>query len=158
MKSFVLDTGMLLGLVRNAPWAVWAMSEFNLEDQDTMVFTSVICRGEIFSLAEKLRWGATKRSKLEEVMNNCAVLYINDQFIPKAYAMIDAWTRGRDTHPDQAPPPKPALPMSQNDLWVAATAYVSESVLLSIDKDFNRLQDVWIDFIYVDQKIRDSRS
>lgn len=154
MKSFVLDTGMLLGLVRNASWALWAMSEFNLEDQKTMIFTSVVCRGEIFSLAERLGWGAAKRNKLEEVMDNCAVLYINDQFIPEAYAMIDAWTRGCDTHPAQLPPPKPALSMSQNDLWVAATAYVSKSTLLSIDKDFNRLKDAWIDFIYVDQKMR----
>ena len=91
-------------------------------------------------------------------MNDYAVLYINNQLIPNAYVMINAWTRGHNTHPDQVPPPKSVLSMSQNDLWVAATAYVSKSTLLSTDKGFNRLKDVWIDFVYVDQKIRTSQS
>ena len=43
--------------------------------------------------------------------------------------------------------------MAQNDLWIAATAYESKATLISTDKDFKRLEDVWIDYVYVDQKM-----
>ena len=42
--------------------------------------------------------------------------------------------------------------MKQNDIWIATTAHVSDAVLLSTDKDFEHLNDVWLKFIYVDQK------
>lgn len=53
MKRFLLDTGMLLGLVGKAPWVLRARSELGLTDGKTVTFTSVICRGELLALAEK---------------------------------------------------------------------------------------------------------
>ena len=43
--------------------------------------------------------------------------------------------------------------MGKNDLWIAATAYASNSVLLSTDKDFAHLHDEWINYVYVDPKM-----
>lgn len=94
MERFVLDTGMLLGFVLDAPWALWARSEFSLGDRETMVFTSVICRGELLALAEKRGWGEGKRERLEEVLRKFPALDINREDVLKAYALIDAWTHG----------------------------------------------------------------
>lgn len=152
--KFLLDTGMLVGFVRKAPWYLWAKSEFNLGGPEATVFTSVICQGEILALAEKLDWGTNRKNDLKKIMSDFSALDIGKQPVLNAYAMIDAWTRGCDTHPDQLPPPKSVLPMAQNDLWIAATAYESKATLISTDKGFNRLKDVWIDFVYVDQKMR----
>ena len=86
-------------------------------------------------------------------MATMPVIDINNESILEAYAQIDAWTHGNSvTSPDNTPPPKPATPMKQNDLWIAATAHVSDAVLLSTDKDFEHLNDVWLKFIYIDQK------
>ena len=41
--------------------------------------------------------------------------------------------------------------MTQNDLWIAATAHVSKTKLLSTDKDFNHLNGIWLESVYVDQ-------
>ena len=41
--------------------------------------------------------------------------------------------------------------MTQNDLWIAATAHETRATLLSTDKDFDHLNRVWIRFAYVDQ-------
>ena len=91
MKGFLLDTGMLLGLVSKAPWALWARSEFGLADGKTVTFTSVIYRGELLALAEKRGWGEKKRKILGEVLNEFPTLDINQEDILKAYALIDAW-------------------------------------------------------------------
>ena len=153
-KRFLLDTGMLLGFVRNAPWALRVRTEFDLGDTETMVFTSVICQGELLALAEKNGWGEGKRNHLDEVLNRFPTLDINKQPILRAYALIDAWTHGKPVaSPGQALPPKPAVPMTQNDLWIAATAHESKATLLSTDKDFVHLNDVWIKYVYVNQNV-----
>ena len=95
MARFLLDTNLLLGFARDAPWALRARAEFNLGDRETMVFTSVICRGEILALAEKNGWGSQRRVRLEQVLNEVPTLDIGRQPILEAYARIDAWTHGK---------------------------------------------------------------
>ena len=152
MTRFLLDTNLLLGFTRKAPWAIRARAEYNLGNRETMVFTSVICRGEILALAEKNGWGSEKRTRLEQVLNGVPTLDINRRTISDAYARIDAWTHGKSvTSPQNAPPPKPAVPMKQNDLWIAATAHASGAALLSTDTDFRHLDDIWFKFIHVSQ-------
>ena len=152
MKRFLLDTGLLLGFARRAKWAIRARAEFNLGDQEVMVFTSIICKGEILALAEKNGWGSKKRTHLEKVLNEIPTLDISTRTILDAYARIDAWTHGKPvTSPQNTPPPKPAVTMTQNDLWIAATAHVSGAALLSTDKDFSHLDNIWLKFIYISQ-------
>ena len=43
--------------------------------------------------------------------------------------------------------------MSKNDLWIAATAHVSQAALLSTDKDFAHLDKIWFDFRKVDMDV-----
>ena len=120
-----------------------------------MVFTSIICRGEILALAEKNGWGTKKRTRLEQVLNEVPTLDINKQTILDAYARIDAWTHGKPVRsPQNMPPPKPAISMKQNDLWIAATAHASRATLLSTDRDFEHLHEVWLEFNFVNQKVR----
>lgn len=153
MNRFLLDTGMLLGFIRGAEWARRAREEFNLGAQEAIVFTSTVCVGELLALAEKFGWGKNKRSRLEEVLSKFPVLDINNEGTLHAYALIDAWTHGHKVGaPNQTSPPKPATPMGQNDLWVAATVHESQAALLTTDKDFAHLDGVWIRFHYVDQK------
>ena len=151
-RRYLLDTGTLLGFVREAPWAIRARKMFNLGDRETMVFTSIICRGELLALAEKNGWGRNKRLRLEHVLEDFPTVDINKRGALSAYALIDAWTHGKPVAaPAQTPPPRPAIPMTQNDLWIAATAHETRATLLSTDKDFDHLNRVWIRFAYVDQ-------
>jgi predicted nucleic acid-binding protein len=40
--------------------------------------------------------------------------------------------------------------MGKNDLWIAATASVTNSALITTDKDFEHLDGVYLDYVYVD--------
>ena len=151
MRRILLDTGVLVSLSRTAEWALFAQSEFGLDDDNTLVSTSVICRGELLALAEKWNWGSGKRDKLEKVFESFPTLGISDSSIIQSYAKISAWTEGKSVEGEIAPPPSPAVPMGQNDIWVAATAHATRSLLLSTDKDFNHLKETWIEFAFVSQ-------
>lgn len=152
MKRVLLDTGMLLGLMREAPWALKADADLRLSGPETLAFTSAVCRGELLALAEKRGWGAGRRERMESVLDRFPTIGISRPSILSAYALIDAWTRGANVRsPAGVPPPRPALPMSQNDLWIAATAHAGHAVLVSTDTDFGRLDGVWLEFVLVTQ-------
>jgi len=59
----------------------------------------------------------------------------------QAYAEIDAYSQGNL-------PGKPlglsARNMGKNDLWIAASAYVSKAGLVTTDGDFDHLNGSWI--------------
>ncbi len=146
MSRFILDTNMLLGFVREAPWAIKIRADYRLGDSETMVFTSVICRGEILALAEKFGWGKERRRSLDDVLEMIPTLGINQPAILDAYARIDAWTHGKPVaSPRSVLPPKPAVSMKQNDMWLAATTHASDATLLSTDTDFEHLAGIWLD-------------
>lgn len=155
MQRFLLDTNMLLGLARTAPWARTAYEQYSLGDPDVISFTSVVCIGEILAIAERNGWGPKKRTTLETMLAQLPDLPIKDPDILQAYALIDAWSCGSTVAaPRNVPPPKPAVRMSKNDLWIAATAHVTGATVLSTDKDFAHLDGVWLDYRFVDQKTR----
>ncbi len=151
-NRFLLDTNILLGIVREADWAIDALKRLDLEDKKNILFTSIICKGEILVLGNRNKWGREKRARLDEILNRIPCLDINEQSL-KTYSEIHAWTHGKSRIDSsiQNPSPKPAISMKDHDIWIAATAYDYKAALVSADKDFNHLNGVWIEVIYVDQ-------
>ncbi|MDE0120939.1 MAG: hypothetical protein OXS33_04315 [bacterium] len=97
--------------------------------------------------------GPKKRTTLDRMLREFPDLPIKDPNILRSYALIDAWSRGKPVSaPGEAPPPKPAVPMGKNDLWIAATAHASGAILLSTDGDFEHLDGVWFRYERIDQK------
>lgn len=76
MRRFLLDTNILLGLAREAPWASWAYNRFRLADPDVISFTSVVCVGEFRALAEKFGWGREKRDRLDALLQELPAVQI----------------------------------------------------------------------------------
>ena len=151
MSRYLLDTNVLLGYTKSANWIQVLRDDYNLDDSHVILFTSIICCGEILALAERNNWGKSRKDELQNTLNQITTINIDKEPILNAYAMIGAWTQGHSVATQKSPPPKPAMPMGQNDLWIAATAHVSGATLLSTDKDFSHLNNVWIKYIYVDQ-------
>ena len=151
MRRYMLDTNILLGLTRRAPWARWVYNHFDLGSPDVIYYTSVVCVGEMRALAEKFGWGRQKRVRLDKLLDELPVLPIKEAGILSAYALIDAWSCGKQVAaPGGAPPPRPAVKMGKNDLWVAATAHACGAIHLSTDRDFQHLDGVWLRYERVD--------
>ena len=151
MKRFLLDTNLLVGFTRGTPWAIQGDSRFALSARNTLTFISVISQGELLALAAKWGGGGGRLGKMEAVLRRFPVLGIQRRAIVDAYAAMDAWTHGRGPNRHGCPPPRPARTMGQNDLWIAATAHATRATLLSTDRDFAHLKDIWFAFEYIEQ-------
>lgn len=150
---FLLDTGLLLGLCREAPWAVNACERLGVFSARTVVSTSIVCVGELTALARRYKWGIKKLATFEKLLNQVPAINLDSESFVKCYADITNWTEGiKRDYPIDDPPPKPANKIGQNDSWVAATARESNLTLLSTDTDFEILRDRWIRFEYIRQE------
>ena len=113
---------------------------------------SVVSKGEIYSLAIQRRWGEKKLKILEELLRKLPVVDINDEQIIERYSEIDAYSLGKDSlrrlRKDQT-----ARVMGKNDLWIGATASVLKARLLTTDHDFDHLNGIFLDVLYIDPKL-----
>lgn len=143
---------MLVGILKRAPWAENAYHDYKLGDPNIGVFTSAICQGELLGLAEKNLWGDKRYTELKRLLKIMTILWINNLDILVAYSKINAWTHKKKDYSDQnIRPLKIAVPMNQNDMWIAATAHVIQATLLTADKDFVHLHNIWDDIQYIQQ-------
>ena len=89
---------------------------------------------------------------LDELLRKLPTVDISHDQIIQRYSEIDAFSLGRD----KARPLRSgqtARVMGKNDLWIAATASVLNAPLLAIDHDFDHLPGVFLNVIYIDQKL-----
>lgn len=64
-----------------------------------------------------------------------------DKDLLTAYAKLDAYSKGKLT---DKPLGRSAIVMGKNDLWIAATAVAANAVLITTDKDFDHLNNVFL--------------
>ena len=152
MEKFVLDTGIVLGYVRGAGFAEYVEKKYQLFSPPNIPLISIVTKGEIYSLAVQLNWGATKLKALEELLRRLPVVDISDEKVLQRYAEIDAYSLNRDLK-RPLPAGQTARVMGKNDLWIAATASVLNAKLLTIDHDFDHLDSIFLTVVYVDQKL-----
>lgn len=139
--DFILDTNVLVALIRGNQLGKRIDAQFGLRANLHRSMISVITVGELYSLGKKLGWGSAKLSSLESLLAELVWIDINHREIYKAYAEIDYYLERVV---------KPAQPIGQNDLWIAATARASGATLLTTDKDFDSLDRQLIRRIWID--------
>jgi predicted nucleic acid-binding protein len=94
--------------------------------------------GELMSFAHRGNWADEKHSRYEALLQELVWIDIDDAVVLEAYARIDCSVIGKGRS------------FSKNDIWIAACARATGSTLLTTDKDFDHLQDTWIDLIWID--------
>jgi len=123
----LLDTGILLQLIRNNALGQQLTSQFNLADAVHRPLISIVTVGEIRALADQFEYGAEKREFLDKVLAALVILDINDESVLDSYVLVDRACRKA---------PGGARALSKNDMWIAATAKAAGATLLTMDKDF----------------------
>ncbi len=143
----MLDTNLILGILTGKDWARKTFDKFQLDEVDALIQTSIVCQGEILTIAFRNRWQEQKLNRLSELLDQIPIINVDRREIAEAYSKIQSWSEGKLIEsPSNSSSPKPSITMGQNDLWIAATAHLYNVTLLSTDKDFLHLKDVWIKF------------
>lgn len=142
---YILDTNILVNRIRKSSFFYQLSDFYKFKSTDNQVFASIVSMGEILSLSIQLGWGKKRVGELEELFKEINFISIHQREIIDTYAEIDAYSQGK--HPTLKLPTT-ARNMGKNDLWIAATAHVLQANLVTTDKDFDHLHQVFFDVIH----------
>lgn len=147
--TYLLDTNIVLNYLRETRYRDFIETNYELLHPSNTCILSVVSVGELRSLALQNNWGIRRMNTLETFLSRYVILDINVESVINQYAVIDAYSQGRLSG-KRLPRGMSARNMGKNDLWLAASASVLNVPLMSIDRDFEHLDGVFLDFIYVD--------
>ncbi|MDZ4782449.1 MAG: type II toxin-antitoxin system VapC family toxin [Planctomycetia bacterium] len=120
----VLDTNILVHWVRQDLTGVFLKDNYALDKRMERPLFSTISEGEIRGLVKTWKWGDAKKKALDELLSELVRLEAGLSEVVLAYADLyfEDQRQGKNT--------------GQNDLWIAASARATNSVLMTCDDDF----------------------
>lgn len=138
MRRFLLDTNICLASIRGHSIYNIIKKELSLNATDSIIIISIVTKAELLSLGKRRGWGVPKLNKLNNLLEKLYIIDINnsDAQLLEAYYTIDAFSQGNLA---ERPLNSSAKNMGKNDLWIAATAYVANAELITMDGDFDHL-------------------
>jgi len=68
--AYLLDTNILVHLVRNSPKSAAIDQQFGLLGSEHDLYMSVVSKGEILSFAKQSAWGKPKMNRLFALLEN----------------------------------------------------------------------------------------
>jgi tRNA(fMet)-specific endonuclease VapC len=123
----LLDTSLLLHLLKATAVGVRAESEHSLRSRSERPLISIVTVGEALAFARKRGWGSSRVTKLHEQIQQLVIVDINSSDVLDHYAEFDATCEAQ------------GKTLGKNDLWIAATAAATGALLLTTDKDSDPL-------------------
>lgn len=145
-----IDTNILLHVLRGSYLLPTIQEKFEKLGVEDTIILSIVSVAEIESIAYQRNYGQKKKDRLKALMKEFLIIPIESLDLIERYAEIDAYSQGK-----LAGKPYPrgmsSRNMGKNDLWIAATASVTNSVLITTDQDFEHLDGVFLDYVYIDQ-------
>ena len=142
-RNLLLDTSVLIHLVRNNWIGRSIESRFRLRTRVEKPVISIVTVGEILAFARKLSWGASRMEIVNQLFHDLVVLDFSDRVL-SLYAEIDCFLQ------------RSGKPIQQNDIWIAATAIATGTHLLTTDKDFDPLYPAYLDRTWIDPQQPDA--
>lgn len=127
---YLLDTGVLLALVRGQALGRSIDQRFGLRAAKQRPLVCIVTHGELWVLARRNNWGPQKSTVLQTMFDSLVTVDIIHSAVIEAYVELDL--RSRDH-------PAGARNMGKNDLWIAAAAKATSAMLLTLDRDFAHL-------------------
>lgn len=137
--GYLLDTNILVHLIRWRPVGQAIDANFSLRGALNRSAISVVTVGEMHSLVRKWSWGQRKIEQLEKILDELVWIDINRMEVLRTYGELDDICN------------RAGRPMGKNDVWLAATAKVSEMTLMTTDRDFAFLSPGHLQVIQIDE-------
>lgn len=146
--NYVLDTNVVLFYLKDNETKQFIEEEFGPFKDGNTAIISVVSIAEIGVLARRNNWGDKRLKIVEKFYDNLVVVDINSQDIINAYIDIDSFSEGK--HPTKKFRSS-SRNMGKNDVWIAATTIVTNSELITSDKDFEHLDGEFFKVNLIDQ-------
>ncbi len=140
-QSYVLDTNILLALIRGKALGESIDSAFGLRANLQRHVVSIASQAELLVLADRNKWAQAKRDAVNVMFQHLVVLPIDGEALLDAYVQVSrtdmTWHEGPRN-------------MGKNDIWIAATAISTGLPLLTTDKDFAFLNGNFMQVLLID--------
>lgn len=146
MKNYLIDTNLIVLCGRDEKLAKKINAKYPIFSQKRASTISVVSLGELDALNKKHQYGLRRLGEIDTLVKPLLAIDINTKKIIDKYGDIDAYSQGKLK---SNPLGTSARNMGKNDLWIAATASVYDLTLITTDKDFEHLNGVFLDLIYV---------
>ncbi|MFK7972946.1 MAG: type II toxin-antitoxin system VapC family toxin [Bacteroidia bacterium] len=144
---YLFDTNAVLMYLKDREITHVINTELNPLYSENLPFISVVTLGEIEAIITRNKWGKQKIDRINSFINNFVVADINAENVIKMFGEIDAFSQGK--HPTISLNDS-ARNMGKNDLWIAATASVTDSTLITSDRDFLHLKGTFLNLAFID--------
>ncbi|MFK8165180.1 MAG: type II toxin-antitoxin system VapC family toxin [Lewinella sp.] len=141
---YTLDTNVLLFYVRDKNTRQFLDEQFGPFSEENESIISIVSVAEIYSLAAKNKWGEVKLKVVERLIDDLVIVEIRYKDLIDNYIDIDTFSNG--SNPKRIRKGS-AIKMGKNDLWIAATAVVTGSKLITSDNDFDHLDGEYFEVI-----------
>ena len=135
---YLLDTNILIAYIRANVLGQWIETTYHLTTAATVPLICIVAQGELHSLAKQFNWGANKVKQLDQLLQRFVVVNLDTPNMIDTYAQLDDYSR------------RNGVSMGKNDLWIAASAAITGSRLLTTDKDFDHLDPKFLSRDYID--------
>ncbi|WP_425421086.1 type II toxin-antitoxin system VapC family toxin [Phaeodactylibacter xiamenensis] len=145
--NYFFDTNAILIYLRDHVQKDWLDKNYDPLGDDNTAMISVVVLGELESLYLRNNWGRRRIESLRIFLRKFLITDINSRDIIRRYGEIDAFSQGKLKEKRLG---DSSRNMGKNDLWIAATASVTNSRLISSDKDFNHLKGEYLDSLLIE--------
>lgn len=139
---FLPDTNILVHYARRSPLYLRVEAAYGLTHCIPPPIISIVTRGETLSLAAQFGWGQARRAELQQIMSRFVTISLDYPGLVEAYAELDAYSLSIGRR------------IGDNDLWIAATARVTNALLLTTDRDFDHLHPAFLQRDWIDPNTR----
>jgi tRNA(fMet)-specific endonuclease VapC len=136
--NLLLDTNILVFISRTRDTDSFV--DF-INPENSTLYISVVSEAEIKSLALKNKWGAKRNDMLHNFLDGINIVEITQSYV-NTYAQIDAYSQRVNPDFNNYPFDTPRN-MGKNDLWIASLAYLLDLELITTDRDFDHLHNVF---------------
>lgn len=127
---YILDTNILLALVRGQALGQRIDEAYALSSATTRPIISIVTEAELRTLARVHSWGEQKLRTVSHLLENVTKVPVHVPEVMAAYVEIELVSRAH---------PRGARTLGKNDVWIAATARATGAVLMTTDADFDHL-------------------
>lgn len=136
--NYLLDTNILVYYITKPNSLSAFEDEYHPFSNKNVALISIVTEAEMKSLAIQRGWGSKKMQQLEKLLGYFLKVPVQTKRQIEVYAEIDAYSKHKDPVRNY-PKGFSSIKIGKNDLWIATTAHITNSKLVTTDGDFDHL-------------------